>query len=148
MAFGSLGSNRHSSPMAEINVIPLVDIMLVLLVIFIITAPLLSHAVKLDLPQASSAPQESPAEAVQFAVDAQGQLFWNGERIEHAEAVSRFAVAGRQQPLPELHLRIDRSVRYDTVAELLSEASQAGLSKVAFVTDPAATPADSTSTPR
>lgn len=141
MAFGSFGGGaRNSAPMAEINVIPLVDIMLVLLVIFIITAPLLTHAVKIDLPKADSATNVQQADAVQFAIDGDGQRWWNGERVDEAQMVERLRAAGRQSPTPELHLRIDRNARYELIATVMSEAAKAGLTKVGFVTDPGGAP--------
>jgi biopolymer transport protein ExbD len=136
MAFGGFGDNRRSSPMAEINVIPLVDIMLVLLVIFIVTAPLLTHSVKIDLPKATSAPDESREAAVQFAIDGAGQLYWDSEKITHAQMLQRFGEAGAREEPPELHMRIDRTVQYETVADVMSEASKAGVAKIGFVTDP------------
>lgn len=136
MAFGSFDSGRRSTPMADINVIPLVDIMLVLLVIFIITAPLLTHSVKIDLPKAASAPDASRNAAIQFAIDGQGQLYWNSEKIDRAQMLARFRDAGALPDPPELHLRIDRTVQYETVADVMSEASKAGVAKVGFVTDP------------
>ena len=136
MAFGGFGDGRRSSPMAEINVIPLVDIMLVLLVIFIVTAPLLTHSVKVDLPKATSAPDESRNPAVQFAVDGAGQLYWDGEKITRDQMLRRFAEAGAREKPPELHLRIDRHVQYEPVADVMSEASKAGVAKIGFVTDP------------
>jgi len=144
MAFGSFSSSRNSAPMADINVIPLVDIMLVLLVIFIITAPLLTHAVKIDLPNASSTPNELKPDNVQFAIDGDGQMFWNGEMVDHAQMLERVREAGQKNPTPELHLRIDRSARYEVIAEVMSEAGKAGLSKIGFVTDPSAAPAPTT----
>jgi len=141
MAFGSFGGGaRNSAPMAEINVIPLVDIMLVLLVIFIITAPLLTHAVKIDLPKADSATNVQKADAVQFAIDGDNQRWWNGERIDETQAVERLRTAGQQQPTPELHLRIDRNARYEIIATVMSEAAKAGVTKVGFVTDPSGAP--------
>lgn len=141
MAFGSFGSGgRNAAPMAEINVIPLVDIMLVLLVIFIITAPLLTHAVKIDLPKADSTANLQQADAVQFAIDGRGQRWWNGEPVDEAETVARLAAAGQQQPTPELHLRIDRNARYEDIATVMSAAARAGVAKVGFVTDPSGAP--------
>lgn len=138
MAFGSFSRERNSAPMAEINVIPLVDIMLVLLVIFIVTAPLLTHSVKIDLPKATSSPDMSRKQAVQFSVDGSGQLYWNSEKITRDQMVERFRQAGGEAEPPELHLRISRTVQYETVADVMSEASKAGLAKVGFVTDPSA----------
>ncbi len=125
--------------MAEINVIPLVDIMLVLLVIFIVTAPLLTNSVKIDLPKAVSAPDESREPAIQFAIDAAGQLYWDGEKINHDQMLQRFAGAGAKPKPPELHLRVDRHTQYETLADVMSEASKAGVAKVGFVTDPSGT---------
>jgi biopolymer transport protein ExbD len=136
MAFGGFENKRNSTPMADINVIPLVDIMLVLLVIFIITAPLLTHAVRIDLPKATSTPDATRAAAVQFAIDGEGRTYWDGEQIDHAQMQQRFVAAGRQETPPELHLRLDRGTRYEVLAEVMSEASKAGLSKIGFVTDP------------
>ncbi|WP_293373544.1 biopolymer transporter ExbD [Nevskia sp.] len=141
MAFGSFGGGaRNSAPMAEINVIPLVDIMLVLLVIFIITAPLLTHAVKIDLPKADSASNVQQADSVQFAIDGSNQRFWNGEPVDEAQTIERLRAAGQKSPTPELHLRIDRNARYEIIATVMSEAAKAGVTKVGFVTDPGGAP--------
>ncbi|MCI0750166.1 MAG: biopolymer transporter ExbD [Nevskiales bacterium] len=137
MAFGSFNSNANTAPMVEINVIPLVDIMLVLLVIFIITAPLLTHSVKIDLPRATSQPHVTRMENIQLAVDGAGRLFWNGEPVTHAQMIERMTAAGAQQPAPELHLHVDQNARYAPVADALSAAARAGLSRIGFVTDPA-----------
>lgn len=136
MAFASFDSKNANAPVADINMVPLIDVMLVLLVIFIITAPLLTHAVKLELPQASSQVNETPPEKVEFAIDATGALYWNGERVERAEAARRFEVEAKKQPQPEIHLRADQSVAYRLVAQTLADASRAGLTKVGFVSEP------------
>jgi biopolymer transport protein ExbD len=136
MAFASFDSKNANAPVADINMVPLIDVMLVLLVIFIITAPLLTHAVKLELPKASSQINQSPPEKVEFAIDAAGGLFWNGEHVERAEAARRFAAEGKKQPQPEIHLRADQSVAYRLVAQTLADASRAGLTKVGFVSEP------------
>ena len=139
MAFGSFDRSKNASqPMAEINMVPLIDVVLVLLVIFIVTAPLLTHAVKLDLPKASAQPNAAPAEKIEFAIDAAGTRFWNGERISREEAAARFATEGRREPQPEVHVRADQTVPYGRVAETLADAARAGLSRVGFVTEPEA----------
>lgn len=138
MAFASFDNNRAGAPMSEINMVPLIDVMLVLLVIFIVTAPLLTHAVKLDLPQASSQPNMLKPDKIELAIDAAGTLFWNGEAVSRDEAARRFAIEGARQPQPELHLRADQSVAYRAVAQTLADASRAGLSKVGFVSQPEA----------
>jgi len=137
MAFGSFDRKTSSQPMAEINMVPLIDVVLVLLVIFIVTAPLLTNVVKLDLPKATSAADIQKPEKVEFAIDANGALYWKGERITREEAIVRFAEEGRKRPQPEVYLRADQNVPYRYVAETLADASKGGLSKVAFVSEPA-----------
>ncbi|MGQ0501729.1 MAG: ExbD/TolR family protein [Panacagrimonas sp.] len=136
MAFGSFNSSPNSAPMAEINVIPLVDIMLVLLVIFIITAPLLTHAVKIDLPKAESSPNILKVDNVQLAIDAAGTVFWNGEPVDKGALAQRMKDAARQEPHPEIHIHADLATRYEVIAEVMSEAARTGLTKIGFVTDP------------
>ncbi|MEC5399648.1 ExbD/TolR family protein [Uliginosibacterium sp. H1] len=136
MAFGSFDNKSAGAPMAEINMVPLIDVMLVLLVIFIVTAPLLTHSVKLDLPQVSSQVNQQKAEKIEFAIDATGTLYWNGEPVDRATAQQRFAAEGTKQPQPEVHLRADREAPYKYVAEVLADASKGGLTKVGFVSQP------------
>ena len=138
MAFASFDRNKSSSaPMAEINMVPLIDVVLVLLVIFIVTAPLLTNAVKLDLPKATSTADIQKPDKIEFAIDANGLLFWGGERISREDAAAKFAEEGRKRPQPEVYLRADQNAPYRFVAEMLADASKAGLSKVAFVSEPA-----------
>ena len=136
MAFASFDSKNASAPMADINMVPLIDVMLVLLVIFIITAPLLTQAVKLQLPKASSQVNDLRPDKVEFAIDASGALFWNGEVVTRAEANRRFGAEGKRNPQPEVHLRADQDVAYRFVAQTLADASKAGLSKIGFVSEP------------
>ena len=136
MAFGGFRQSSESTPMAEINMIPLIDVMLVLLVIFIITAPLLTHAVKLDLPKASSHPNLTKPDHIAVSIVGDGSLFWNGEHVDRAALRERLAAASRQQPQPEVHLRADQAGPYRHVARTLADAARAGLSKVGFVSDP------------
>jgi biopolymer transport protein ExbD len=140
MAFASFDKQRAGAPLAEINMVPLIDLMLVLLVIFIVTAPLLTLAVKLELPKASAQANDLRRARVEFAIDAQGALFWNGEPVTRAEARRRFAAEGRKPLQPELHLHADQGVAYRFVAQTLADASQAGLSKVGFISEPESTP--------
>jgi biopolymer transport protein ExbD len=137
MAFGSFERKTSSQPMAEINMVPLIDVVLVLLVIFIVTAPLLTNVVKLDLPKATSSADIQKPEKVEFAIDANGALFWKGERVSREDAIAKFAEAGQKRPQPEVYLRADQNVPYRYVAETLADASKAGLSKIAFVSEPA-----------
>jgi biopolymer transport protein ExbD len=136
MAFASFDNRSAGAPMAEINMVPLIDVMLVLLVIFIVTAPLLTQAVKLELPKASSQPNVTQADKIEFGIDANGGLFWNGEPVERAEAARRFAAESQRQPQPEVHLKADQAVAYRVVAQTLADASKAGLTKVGFISEP------------
>jgi biopolymer transport protein ExbD len=136
MAFASFDSKSASAPMSDINMVPLIDVMLVLLVIFIITAPLLTQAVKLELPKASSQVNDLRPEKIEFAIDAAGLLYWNGETISRGEAGQRFVLEGKKQPQPEVHLRADLAVAYRFVAQTLADASKAGLTKVGFISEP------------
>ena len=138
MAFASFDNKGSSAPVAEINMVPLIDVMLVLLVIFIVTAPLLTHSVKLELPQASSQVNPPVPVKIEFAIDADGQRFWNGERVTREEAAARFLAEGGQPVQPEIHLRADQAVAYRHVAQTLADASKAGLTKVGFVSQPEA----------
>ncbi len=135
MAFGSFDESSSGQPMAEINTTPLVDVMLVLLVIFIITAPLFHQAVPIDLPQVSATRLEDKPVVIQLAIDADGNIFWDGAAIARADLDARFAEAGARQP--ELHLRADRGVRYEKVADVMAAAQRAHIVKIAFLTDPA-----------
>ncbi len=137
MAFGSFDAGAAGSrTMAEINMVPLIDVMLVLLVIFIITAPLLTHAVKLDLPKATSAPNLAKRDSIQLAIDADGGLHWNGEAVDRTALRQRLAAAAAREAQPEIHLRADRVTQYHTVAEVLADAAKAGLTRIGFVSDP------------
>ena len=138
MAFASFDNRHAGAPMAEINMVPLIDVMLVLLVIFIVTAPLLTQAVKLELPKASSQPNIVKAEKIEFGINAEGKLFWNGEPVDRSEAAKRFVVESKKQPQPEVHLRADQNVPYRSVAQTLADASKAGLTKVGFISEPEA----------
>ncbi|WP_174875106.1 ExbD/TolR family protein [Vogesella oryzae] len=134
MAFGSFDKGTDA-PMSEINTTPLVDVMLVLLVVFIITAPLLTNAVQLNLPQASAAQHEEKPEAIRLAIDAAGKLYWNDQPLAAAQLHSRFASAAAANPQVELHLRADKAVRYEIVADTLATAQRSGISRIGFVTE-------------
>ena len=135
MSFGGFGGGTNT-PMSEINMVPLIDVMLVLLVIFIVTAPLLTHAVKIDLPKASSEVNPTQRENVQLAIAANGDVYWNGEVVERSALEPRFAEAARAPLQPELHIRADRLTEYGNVAQVMSMAARAGLTRIGFVTDP------------
>ncbi len=136
MAFGGFDQEAEQRPMAEINMIPLIDVMLVLLVIFIITAPLLTHAVKVDLPKASSAPNLTKPENIQLALDGEGRLWWNGEQVDDATLEARMRAAAKLTPQPEVHLRADGGLAYRNVARVMAKAAKVGLVRIGFVTVP------------
>jgi len=136
MAFASFDDKRNNAPMAEINMVPLIDVMLVLLVIFIVTAPLLSHSIKLELPKTSAQVMSAKAEKIDLSIDANGIRYWNGHALSREESAARFVSEAAKSVQPELHLRADQAVPYRAVAEVLADAARAGLTKINFVTDP------------
>jgi len=138
MSFGAFNHHRQPGPMADINVTPMVDVMLVLLVIFILSAPMFTSAVKLDLPkaQAPTSQQQAEAATVTLAIDARGKIFWNNEPLERDALEARLVEAAKQDPQPELQLRADKDTRYEVVAQVMAAAQTNGLTKLGFVTDP------------
>jgi len=135
MAFGTLESD-DDEVMSEINMTPLVDVMLVLLIIFIITIPVINHAVKVDLPRATNSPNDPKPQSINVTIDAQGKVFWNQVEVDEATLENNIALAAKQEPQPELHLRADRAVRYERVAEVMAAAQHGGLGKIGFITEP------------
>lgn len=134
MAFGT--QDDTDDVMNEINMTPLVDVMLVLLIIFIITVPVMKHAVNIDLPRATNEAQDSKPETVRLTVDAQGTYYLNEAAIEDKELATRFQAAALQNPQPELHIRGDKAVRYERVAQAMAAAQLSGLRKIGFITEP------------
>lgn len=137
MAFGSFDNKTGGNTLSEINMVPLIDVMLVLLVIFIVTAPLLNHSIKIDVPQASSTPVEQKPDAIDLAINAEGQVFWNTTPVTLEALLQLMAEQASKLPQPNLHLRADLDTRYEILAKVMASARQAGLSKVGFVTRPA-----------
>ena len=137
MAFASMESGDDEAPLTGINMVPLIDVMLVLLIIFIVTAPLLTHAVKVDLPKASSSVNQTRPDNVQLAIDASSQVFWNGEPVDAAVLAERLQAVSALQPQPELHILAERTTPYEKVAQVMSEAARVGLLRIGFITDPA-----------
>jgi biopolymer transport protein TolR len=139
MAFGRLERAPASQPMSDINMTPLIDVMLVLLVIFIITAPLMTSSLKLDLPRSEGAhPSDAPA-FVALAIDAQGRLFVGDEAVPAEKVVERVRAAAARDAQTEVQLRADSRVPYGRVAELIGLVQEAGLTRIGLVTE--ATPA-------
>ncbi|MCB1887443.1 MAG: biopolymer transporter ExbD [Rhodocyclaceae bacterium] len=141
MAFGGFEQGASGAPMADINTTPLVDVMLVLLIIFMITAPLLTHAVKIDIPEASSQPAEEQPDTVTLSLDGEGALYWNDEPVAAEALPERLAATAIRTPQPELHLRADRETRYQRLADVMASARNAGIRRIGFVTLPGAEPA-------
>ncbi len=135
MAFGRLERDPGSRPMSDINMTPLIDVMLVLLVIFMITAPLMTTSLKLDLPKAEGARPSDAPQFIAVAIDAQGQLFVGDEAVTAAQLLQRARDAAQRDPLTEVQLRADSRVPYGRVAELIGLVQDAGLSRVGFVTE-------------
>ena len=138
MAFGRLERGSDPPPMSDINMTPLIDVMLVLLVIFIIAAPLMSASLKLDLPQAEATPSGEAPSGIDLALSADGGLCWGEEKIAPGTLPARLKAAAGRQPDAEVMLRADRAVPYGRVAELIDQLQQAKLNRIAFVTAPAA----------
>ena len=134
MAFGT--QDEPDEVMNEINMTPLVDVMLVLLIIFIITVPVMKHAVNIDLPRASNQPMEAKPETVRLAVDGAGTYYWNESRVDDQQLVLLLKTAASSVPQPELHIRGDKAVRYERVAQAMAAAQQAGVRKIGFITEP------------
>jgi biopolymer transport protein ExbD len=133
----AIGTQDDSDQMlSEINMIPFIDVMLVLLIIFIITVPVIKHAVNVDLPRANNEKLLDKTQNVRLTVDADGTYFWNDEPLTDAAFEQRLSAAAIQQPQPELHIRGDRAVRYERVAQALAAAQRAGVQKIGFVTEP------------
>jgi len=137
MAFGRLQRPPGAQPMSDINMTPLIDVMLVLLVIFMITAPLMASSLKLDLPKTDAGqPSETP-QFISIALDQQGRLYFGDDVVDAATFNARVTEAARKNPQTEVQLRADQKVPYGRVAELIGMIQKAGLSRLGFVTDPA-----------
>jgi len=134
MAFGT--QDDSDEVMNEINMTPMVDIMLVLLIIFIITVPVMKHSVNIDLPRASNEAQNIKPETIRLSVDAQGAYFIDDAQISDADLPARLTAAAALNPQPDLHIRGDKNVRYERVAQAMAAAQQAGLRKIGFITEP------------
>jgi len=135
MAFGG-GLNDQEDVMSEINVTPLVDVMLVLLVIFILTVPVLTHSVKVDLPQTQKLDTAVDPVSISLSVAGDGSVYWNGKRIDDAQLETALAEAAAQEQQPEIRLYGDRRVAYEEVVKIMAAAQRAGIEKLGFVTQP------------
>lgn len=134
MSFGGFNDNNQPAPMAEINVTPMVDVMLVLLVIFILAAPLFTQSIKLDLPAAQAAPTPAEPTTVSLSIDADGKIYWDSKPVTQDELRQRFVTAAKQQPQPQLQLRADKNTRYEIIAQVMAAAQTNGVTSLGFVT--------------
>ena len=133
MAF-ELGDHDNSG-MNEMNLIPLIDIMLVLMIIFLVTATVLNPSVPLDLPKTSASVNDAPPEVLQISIDEAGGIYWDREALSLDELSQRFTEQVNAGKNPQINLRADKEGKYDTVAQVLAEASKAGLGKIAFFSE-------------
>ena len=140
MAFGTLERSKSSQPMSDINVTPLVDVMLVLLVIFIITAPLMVSSIKLDLPKTDAAEQSDEPSFVSISIDKSQTLFYNDKPTTLAALKGTLEKRARENPDTEVQLNADTNVPYGKVVEIMGLAQKSGLKRIGFVADPDAAP--------
>ncbi|MEY4676178.1 MAG: putative biopolymer transport protein [Pseudomonadota bacterium] len=133
MAFNT--QDNSDEVMSEINMTPFVDVMLVLLIIFIITIPVMKHAVNIELPRASNQPQDAKPQTIRLTVDAQGQYFWNDALVDEAKLDSLLQAEAQKKPQAPLHIRGDRAVRYERVAQAMAAAQRAGMTQIGFITE-------------
>ncbi len=136
MAMGSISDNDEDDFNSEINTTPLVDVMLVLLIIFIITIPVINHSIKIDLPKATNQANELKPEHINLSIDGLGKMYWNNAIIDDTELAKRIRDAAQKTPQPELHLRAERTTQYEKIAQIMAAAQTGGLTKIGFVTDP------------
>ena len=134
MAFGT--QDDPDEVMNEINMTPLVDVMLVLLIIFIITVPVMKHAINVDLPRATNQVQVTKPETVLLSVDAKGDYYLNDAKVDDASLATLLQTEAAKNPQPDLHIRGDKEVRYERVAQAMAAAQQAGVKKIGFITEP------------
>jgi biopolymer transport protein ExbD len=135
---GSFNAESVSRPMNEINVTPLVDVMLVLLIVFIVTAPLFTHSIKIDLPRAQTEVNQEKPDTITLAIDGEGRFFWNDQPLDRGSLFERLRDSAERKPQPELHIRADKETRYQVLADVMAEAQRVKLQRVGFVTDPEA----------
>ena len=136
MAFGRLERNPGAQPMSDINMTPLIDVMLVLLVIFMITAPLMTSSLKLDLPKTDAAQPSDTPQFISVALDRDGRTFYGDEPVDAAALAERVAAAAKRNPQTEVQLRANKAVPYGRVAELIGVVQKAGLTRIGIVADP------------
>ena len=144
-SFGGFSSNRQQmGTVSEINMIPLIDVMLVLLIIFMITAPLLTHAIKIDVPRVSSQPAEQDPESIDLAIKASGEMYWNNEPLDMDQLSEKMTQLVKEQEEKTINLRIraDGEVFYEHIAQVMAIARNTGVKRLGFITTPDVSKAD------
>ena len=136
MADNPFINDNEDTLMSEINMTPLVDVMLVLLIIFLVTLPVMHHAIKLDLPHASSQTTEIKPRQIKLTLQADGTMLLDQQAVDNATLRAHFLAAAKVEPQPEIHLYADRAVRYEHIAQVMSVAQSSGLAKIGFITQP------------
>ena len=136
----SFNSYDDQQEMSEINMTPLVDVMLVLLIIFMITVPVITHSVKVDLPQASQQPTEANPDVITLTVQRDGSLMWNDDELTFENLELRLQAVAQQEKQPELRIQGDKAVEYEKVVQVMAAAQRAGVEKLGFMTEPQSTP--------
>jgi biopolymer transport protein ExbD len=132
----SAGPPDEERTMSEINTTPLVDVMLVLLIVFMITIPVVTQTVPLELPKVENIPTETKPENINISVNRDGQIYWNGILVDNEQLLTRLDGIARQQPQPEVHVRADQTTRYEYVGRVIVSAQRKGIMKVGFITEP------------
>ncbi|HTP45779.1 MAG TPA: biopolymer transporter ExbD [Casimicrobiaceae bacterium] len=136
MAMSPFAGDDDDGLMNEINMTPLVDVMLVLLIVFMVTIPVVRHSVKIDLPHASSQKEDTKPTHIDVSIDAEGTVLWDGMPVDDDSLRAKIMMAAQATPQPELHLNADRKVAYEKIAQVMSAAQTGGLTKIGFVTVP------------
>jgi biopolymer transport protein ExbD len=133
----SVGSDQDDKPMSEINTTPLVDVMLVLLIIFLITVPVITQSVKVELPKAANIPTQTKPENINIAVDKDGNVYWNTSLVPTQDALlDRLKSVAVLDPQPEIHVRGDRRTQYESIGRIMVLCQRSGILKVGFITEP------------
>ena len=137
MTASGTGMEDDDKPMSEINTTPLVDVMLVLLIIFLITVPVITQSVSVELPKAANIPTQTKPENINIAVDAEGNVFWNTGMVPNQEALlERLKAVAVMDPQPEIHVRGDKSTKYEHIGRVIVLCQRSGIQKVGFITEP------------
>jgi biopolymer transport protein ExbD len=132
----SSGGSGIGGVMAEINVTPLVDVMLVLLIIFMITAPLMAHKIQIELPKAAAQPNAEPPHTIVLSVKSTGELYWNDLPIVRNAMDNQLRIEARREPQPAFQIRADKTTEYGMLTDIMATAKNAGMKKIGFITTP------------